>query len=691
MSLDANEIYTFGPYRISSAERVLRRGGEIVPLTPKCVDTLLVLARNPGQVVDKETLMRAVWPDAFVEEGNLAQNIFTLRKTLGETPDGQRYIQTIPKRGYLLLKPQMEFAPAPEPASMPPAPPPSPAKYRMALAIGIALACVLAVAGWLSLAGRGRSSEIRITPLSVPNNVTYGVISPEGSRIAYVANDAGGQSLWIRPTTALDAGARIVGPLLGAFWGVTFAPSGDSLYYTFEDRLQPTGGALYRVWASGGAPSPILTGVSGAASVSPDGRRLVFKRFEGDLGLLLTATTSGGDLHVIASSGATYPFYAYRWADDGKHIDYVEGSRRPSGGLWTVFEIGAGPAGDRPTAVIPTQSKPIRTAVWLNRSEILAVVPDDGAPSSQIWRLSASAPPQRLTAGLNDYALLSSSANASAVLATNWETQDSIWTMPAAGGDPVLLKLPPGSYNDPVWTPDGRIVYVGQSNIWVATPDGAQRKPLLSTPVKATDPVVSADARFVVFTRHGDQATKLWRVDLDSGSLRQLTNGPLDSYPALSPDGRWMIFTSNVNGRRGISKAPVDAPQHAARLVDAYEEQCAIAPDGARFAFSDSTGAIQIRSFADGSLLSSVPASPDAGNLAWTPDGSAITYAVRDAGSVSIWRQPLAGGLHATAPSKPILRLPLDARRVAWSAPADRIVYLRRELKVDLALISNFR
>jgi DNA-binding winged helix-turn-helix (wHTH) protein len=100
-----NEILEFRPYRISVAERVLPREGRIVPLTPKCFDTLLVLAKHGGSVVEKETLMRMVWPDSFVEEGNLAQNIFTLRKALGETPDGEQFIQTIPKRGYRLTVP----------------------------------------------------------------------------------------------------------------------------------------------------------------------------------------------------------------------------------------------------------------------------------------------------------------------------------------------------------------------------------------------------------------------------------------------------------------------------------------------------------------------------------------------------------------------------------------------------------
>ncbi|HEX5887079.1 MAG TPA: transcriptional regulator, partial [Pyrinomonadaceae bacterium] len=82
------------------AERVLLRDGEIVPLTPKVFDILMTLVENSGQVVSKESLMKRVWPDTYVEEGNLTQNISLLRKALGESPGGVQFIETVPRRGY---------------------------------------------------------------------------------------------------------------------------------------------------------------------------------------------------------------------------------------------------------------------------------------------------------------------------------------------------------------------------------------------------------------------------------------------------------------------------------------------------------------------------------------------------------------------------------------------------------------
>jgi len=92
--------YSFGDFRIDAVERVLMRKGELVPLTPKVFDLLLLLVENHGHVVEKERLMKEVWPDAFVEEGNLTQNISVLRKALGNSINGNQYIQTIPRRGY---------------------------------------------------------------------------------------------------------------------------------------------------------------------------------------------------------------------------------------------------------------------------------------------------------------------------------------------------------------------------------------------------------------------------------------------------------------------------------------------------------------------------------------------------------------------------------------------------------------
>jgi pimeloyl-ACP methyl ester carboxylesterase/DNA-binding winged helix-turn-helix (wHTH) protein len=96
----SRRVYAFGVFRLDADERVLCGERGSVPLTPKAFDTLLALVEQSGHVLGKEELMRRVWPDSFVEENNLAQNISALRKALGEEAGGQKYIETVPKRGY---------------------------------------------------------------------------------------------------------------------------------------------------------------------------------------------------------------------------------------------------------------------------------------------------------------------------------------------------------------------------------------------------------------------------------------------------------------------------------------------------------------------------------------------------------------------------------------------------------------
>ena len=96
-------FYEFGPFRLDLEQRLLWHEGETVALAPKVFETLILLIEHRGRVIKKEEMMKSLWPDRFVEESNLTQNIFMLRKILGETTGKAQYIETIPKRGYCFI------------------------------------------------------------------------------------------------------------------------------------------------------------------------------------------------------------------------------------------------------------------------------------------------------------------------------------------------------------------------------------------------------------------------------------------------------------------------------------------------------------------------------------------------------------------------------------------------------------
>jgi TolB-like protein/DNA-binding winged helix-turn-helix (wHTH) protein/Tfp pilus assembly protein PilF len=110
MSTRPQHLYEFGPYRLDTAEQLLLRDGEPVPLTPKSFETLLALVERSGHLVEKDELMKVVWSDAFVEESNLTNNVYALRKLLGPGENGRSYIETVPKRGYRFTAPVKELS-----------------------------------------------------------------------------------------------------------------------------------------------------------------------------------------------------------------------------------------------------------------------------------------------------------------------------------------------------------------------------------------------------------------------------------------------------------------------------------------------------------------------------------------------------------------------------------------------------
>src|SRR5215510_14149820 len=105
MSASDIHLFEFEPFVIDVRGGILLKDGAKVPLTPRAFQILLVLVQHAEQVVDKDQLMKEVWPDIFVEEGNLSRNIYEVRRALGDDPAAPRYIETIPKRGYRFVAP----------------------------------------------------------------------------------------------------------------------------------------------------------------------------------------------------------------------------------------------------------------------------------------------------------------------------------------------------------------------------------------------------------------------------------------------------------------------------------------------------------------------------------------------------------------------------------------------------------
>src|ERR1700692_3193968 len=155
MTQQASQMYEFGPFRVDPAERMLLRDGNAVPVSAKAFDTLLMLVQRSGHLVEKAELIHTIWPDSFVEEGNLKVVICALRKLLEDDIGGPKYIQTVAKHGYRFVGEVRSVAksevalPSPVLASVAPIEVPRrPAKLNVAVKTGV---LALAVLGTVAL------------------------------------------------------------------------------------------------------------------------------------------------------------------------------------------------------------------------------------------------------------------------------------------------------------------------------------------------------------------------------------------------------------------------------------------------------------------------------------------------------------------------------------------------------------
>lgn len=224
------QCFQVGDFSLDPTNRLLKLGDVPVSLSPKAFDALLYLAQNPGRLLTREELLQALWPDSFVEEGNLSVHIFQVRKALGAAADGKAYIQTVPKKGYrfnavvkVLDQPEnglpREASGAPE--VLPVIPPlsqqeidgtdlPSRAdavrkstatrsypvgrhKWKLIAGVAVCLVAVVLVAERFLFTRQGpRSlgSPLRLTSFSPELSVLAAAISPDGKTLAY-ANPVG--------------------------------------------------------------------------------------------------------------------------------------------------------------------------------------------------------------------------------------------------------------------------------------------------------------------------------------------------------------------------------------------------------------------------------------------------------------------------------------------------------------------
>jgi serine/threonine protein kinase/Tol biopolymer transport system component len=546
---------------------------------------------------------------------------------------------------------------------------------------------------------RAPLQTMKIVRLTASGNAGSVNISPDGKYVAYrLRTDDGLQSLWVRQV-ATGTTLQIVPLAAIAYEGTTFSRDSNLIYYVAS-------GALYQVPVIGGAPKKLLTNISGPVTQSPDGSRLAFVRRDDRSADLTVANVDGTGAYVLATRRKPDWFdeQGPSWSPDGKTIACGGGSTTPIF-MDTVFAVDVNSrAVSRLTAKNWATVKRVR---WLGDGGRLVVLAVDSLMEfTQIWEVSfPSGEVNRITNDLNGHGTsdLGVTADDKTIAAVASSNVSRIWTVPVSGEADQPRQVTTGPERDDgrfgiAWTPDGRIVYAsmagGSWDLWITNADGSNQRQLADVNTDSF-PIISPDGKYVVFkSQRSEDTSHLYRMEMDGGSPRQLTSSN-DHAASFSPDGQWVFYSAN-DGKHSeaLWKVSIDGGTPV-RLTDYKSQWPDVSPDG-RFIVCDflDEGAghpqwrIGILSADGGAPIKILDLPPQASHrVHWTRDGRTLLYVDTRNGVSNIWRLPLDGG-------KPVQITNFESELISkfdLSYDGKQFALARGTSAGDVILISDFR
>jgi eukaryotic-like serine/threonine-protein kinase len=606
----AHYFYQFGPFQVDVTNRLLLRDGAPVALPPKVFEALYVLVENSGRVLEKNDLMNRLWPDCFVEEGNLTQTIFQLRKALGESAANQQYIETIPRRGYRFIgeirmvngelgggntnhqigaagdfeddggsrqpgqvngevngkevveldqQELIRLGPLSQAPDVIIKQRPGVGYDWKKLGISAVLLLIAVAAGLYYLNRRnpfnGKSDAPfkkvpQVRKLTTSGNAQLPGLSPKGNYVAYVLDDGGRQSIRVRHVNSTSE-VEVVPPAAVTYRGLTFSPDGTFIHYVVLEKDQ-INGTLYQAPVLGGNPRKILASVDSAITFSPDGKRFAFIRTtdEQKESILIRANADGSGEQQLAvrKKPEIFSYKGLAWSPDGKTIATVAGRRSPGESNMYVVTVNA--ADGRETRLGSQTWNWIESADWLKDGSgvvVSAWYQEWPVYANQLWYLSyPSGEVIKATDDLGSYGKASIAAQADIMATMRSERISRLWVAP--NGDAKRARLIRMGYGDNYSENFGLC--------W--TTDGR-----------------------LVYGSHASGNADIWVMDADGGNQKQLTlNASRDVLPVVSHDGRHIVFVSRGSGTSYLWRMDADGRNPRQLTRGKGDHLPSLSPDG---------------------------------------------------------------------------------------------------------------
>jgi Tol biopolymer transport system component/DNA-binding winged helix-turn-helix (wHTH) protein len=589
-------LYSFDNYTLNAGERTLKRQDDTIALTPKVFETLLVLVQNRDHIVSKEELLTSIWPEHFVEESNLTQNVSVLRKALGESANGKKYIATFSGRGYRFVEPVLVAEqlkhPATEPdaahASVPfaahaHAEEPIPAAdahapiaaderrvsggWRRPIYMGICAALILAATILVFNGLLKRRAKLPAPAIAAAAMIQTGAIrtivrmegaqyQPDWSRdgrqlaFAYSGPDGSDSAIYIQTMGQMHPHRVTSGP--GEFSSPVFSPDGMSLAFL---HFRPDAAEILIYDLAAEKTRRLTTLLPHQYGLncrqldwSPGGEFLVVngKDNQSDpLSLYLVFLSNGAKVHLTYPGMDILGDTAPRFSPDGSQIVFIRMKYQYE---YNVFVV---PVNGGVARQLTTPPGILADVDWETGDRVIYTADRDG--EFRMWQIdlkAANPSPVLVSSIATDMPLqLSISPTMRKIAFSSYCPDLNIWayalnkpSSPAADWKPIIRT--PGQDITPVFSPDGKRIAFrsdvsGRFQIWVSRADGSNAVPV---PTGSLFPSViswAPDSQSIVFS--SSSAPGIYEVSLSANSPVRKISGVAMSHPFYSVDGKWIF------------------------------------------------------------------------------------------------------------------------------------------------------
>jgi len=695
MSNKTLTLYEFDEFRVDANQKCLWHADQLVSLTPKAFETLLVLIKHRGEIVGKDVLLDEVWADTFVEESTLSQNILTLRKTLAAFEKDKQFIVTVPRRGFRFVADVKEISADEEffiverrtrthivaeqkeihdskdtetAIVMKPIPEKTFAK-KYAVFGAVFGSLIVLTLGFFAVRyflqtpnfAETKFQKFKINNLFSDADINRAIISPNGKYLALVKKSGDAESLIVRQIEEANS-LEIVPKFDGKFIGATFSPESDYVFYAVYPK-NSRAGELYKIPILGGAPQQITKDIDSAVSVANDKKKIAFVRRypnEKETALIL-ADADGKNERKLAVRPFGEGFQSPAFSPDGKFIAsavYSKTQEKPMEIILVSAENG------EQKSLTPRNWTWIGQTVWLKDGSGIAFVAfskETPNLTDEVWFVSFPGGNARLLEnGINGVfgVSLTDDGNSLVTVKSNKITSFAVsplddlaktTTLLTKNGDESLLPLGAD------WTADNKIVYSTINNrnadIWIMNSDASGQKQLTSDANADSSPKISADGKSIYFLSNRSGLMSIWRMNTDGTNPVRITENQDVFSLELSPDGKEIFYTARaesiyVQKLWKISSDGKDAKQ----LTEKAAFMPKISPDGKTIAcyFPDAENAslkLTLLSAENGASLRQIetPSSESFALFDWKNDGQNLFLAVNQNDAATLWLQPIDG------------------------------------------------